>query len=121
MQFRFVATEAGSEEECDFLLAQAACQGHYLTFQRSLPVGGDEDWGIYVEFDDQSNAGYEKIARCFLSRRCLRVEFTEPIDWQKRYSEAVVELQLTEDEFQSLVGGLRRIFSQKEELLSVQD
>ena len=120
MRFHFVATEADSQEESEVALAGVASHEHYLTFQRALPVGCDEDWGIHVEFDDQINSGYEKIARCYLSRALLRVEFTEPIDGQKKYSEAEIELQLTDAQFQSLAGGLRRVFAQREELLSVE-
>jgi hypothetical protein len=55
-----------------------------------------------------------------LSRARLRVEFTEPVDWEKKYSEAEIELQLADAQFQSLARGLRLIFSQREELLSVE-
>jgi hypothetical protein len=120
MRFQFVATQAGSEDEGEFIVAQVACHENYLTFQRCLPFGSDEDWGIHVEFDDQINSGYEKVARCTLSRKCLQVAFTEPIDWQKKYTEVEIELQLTDADFESFAFGLQRVFSDREELLSVE-
>lgn len=117
--FRFAATEAGSEQEKDLVIVGVAGNGHYFTFQRSLPVSGTEDWGIHVEFDDQSNSGYEKIGSCRLTRSRLRVELVEPIDWQSPYKMAEIELQVSDSEYYSLAGGLRSVFAQREQLLSV--
>jgi hypothetical protein len=104
----------------EFVLAQVACEDHYLYFQRALPIGSIEYWGILVEFDDQINSGYEKVMRCTLSRSHLKVEFTEPIDSEKRYKEAKIDLDLTEPEFRSFADGLRKVFTHKEVQLSMQ-
>jgi hypothetical protein len=117
--FNFVAREAGSEANEEFVIVGVACEGHYLNFQRSLPIGSEDDWGVHIEFDDQINSGYKKVKSCLLSRRQLRVEFTEAIDWKKQYPVAEIELQISDSEYVSLTDGLKAVFAQHEELLSV--
>ncbi len=45
-------------------------EGHYLTFQRKAE-DSDDDWGIHVEYDDQSNGDYGCLAACRLGARSL--------------------------------------------------
>jgi hypothetical protein len=119
--FKFVAMEGGSETDEEFVIAGMACDGHFLNFQRSLPIGSEDDWGVHIEFDDQINSGYEKVKSCNLSRERLRVEFTEPIDRQKRYLVAEIELQISDPEYDSFTDELRTVFAQHEHLLTIQN
>jgi hypothetical protein len=45
---------------------------HYLTFQRDAE-GSREDWGIHLEYDDQSNGDYEAVATCRLGPNSVRL------------------------------------------------
>ena len=121
MRIRFAANQACCLEERAFVLAGVAGEGHYLNFQRSLPIGSDEDWGIHVEFDDQINSGYEKTARCSLSPTSLQVEFSEPIGGKQEYAEAEIALRLAHSEWQLLVHGLGMVFVENERLLVIQE
>ena len=116
----FTATEAGVDEDEYALVAGVACDKpyQYVTFQREAE-GVDEDWGIHFGFNDQINGAYECIQKCSVSRKRLRVELTHPIDWQKKISSVDIELNVSDDEFNAFVALLRRIFRQKEALLTV--
>ena len=43
------------------------CAGGYLLFQHSVE-GDPDDWGIYIEFNDQSKSGYGLIRECRIDR-----------------------------------------------------
>lgn len=115
-----MAQEAGSEIDDDLVIAGLANDGHYLNFQRSLSVDGRDDWGIHVEFDAQGNSGYEKIKSCSLSRQWLRIEFTEPFDWQSLFGFAEIELQISDAEYSDFADGLRAVFAHRVQLLAIQ-
>ena len=123
MVVEFIATETGTEDDVYFITTGVARSdpSHYLMFSRSLPIGGDEDWGVHFEFDDQINSGHEKIRTCSLSPDRLRVELIEPIGRAKQYTAFDVVLRLSESDLNSLAIGLRRVFAGHEEMLSISD
>lgn len=123
MIYKFTAIEAYTDEEENLLIAGVASDRdppQYLTFQRTFPFGGDEDWGIHIEFEDQINSGYRKVQACSLRRGTLRVDLVEPIDWEKKYSGIEIRLQVGDTEWKSLATALGRIFTGFETLLDVE-
>ena len=52
----------------------------YLTLQRSLPVGDNEDWGVYIEVNDQAHSGYDCISTCVVSGEGMTVNLAKPLD-----------------------------------------
>lgn len=118
----FIATEAGVDEDQYALVASVATGDPELdaTFQRD-PKDGADDWGIHFGFNDQINGAYECIRHCTLSRRRLHVELIRPIDPQKRIMDVNVELQIPDDAFDAFAMMLRRIFRQRESLLTIAD
>ena len=119
---RFTADYAGGDEDEYCLVAVTGIDGTetYVSFQRHGEYGHEEDWGIYFEFNDQINGGYNNIASCRIDRSALHVILTEPIDHAKRFVDVVVALQINDDEFDAFVSMLRRIFVRSESLLFIQ-
>src|SRR5690348_10946855 len=52
---------------------------HYFTISRAWPFGSGDDWGVYVEVDDQAYASYDRVARCDVWGDGIRVELAEPL------------------------------------------
>jgi len=57
VRLSFVATDGGFDTDEYVTSCGVVGEGHYLTFQRSEE--SLEDWGLYLEYDDQSYGAYE--------------------------------------------------------------
>jgi hypothetical protein len=130
MRLEFSAEEAEFADEndptyfcllCGFYGKDSEGVDHYLTFQRAFEEEpASDDWGVHCEFDDQINGNYNCIGCCRLTRTALEVEFTKPIDWEKKYGEIVVNISgLSEQTFAAIRAGLPRIFRGATELLTL--
>jgi hypothetical protein len=119
---KFVATQASTDEQDEFIVTGVASAdgSAYLTFQRSLPIGGKEDWGVHIEYADQINSGYAKIARCLLGRHRLQVDLTEPIDPPKTYHGLDVELRICDADWAALAR-LQRVFTGHDAVFAAED
>jgi hypothetical protein len=121
-QFEFTAFIVGVPEDQDSLVAGLSADKNcssYLNFQRDPDFVGDDDRGVYVEFNDQTNSGYNCICRCPVAADSLTVEFTEPIDRQKRVMSAIVHYGMATDDLFPFIAMLRRTFTGCESLLEV--
>jgi len=49
----------------------------YVTLQRA-PEGIADDEGVYIEYNDQINSGYDQIRRCSLERRQFSIDLVRP-------------------------------------------
>lgn len=118
---KLLATEVSTEEADGAVHAALRCQEphQYLMFERSGTIGDSEDWGIYFEYKDQINSGYNKIKRCTLRRDRLDVQLIGPIDRRKQYDAFEVELRIGRPEWESFALGLRRIFTGHEDILDI--
>jgi hypothetical protein len=116
----FIATEAGVDDDEYALVAGLGTDDPDLnvTFQRD-PKDGPGDCGVHFGFNDQINSAYECIRQCTLSRRKMHVELLRPIDPQKRILHVNIELQIPDDDFDTFASMLRRIFRQREHLLTI--
>lgn len=122
MRIEFTATQAGSKAEAEALVVRVATAngGEYLTFQRSPQQSGeDEDWGIHIEYADESNGDYEVIAACRVSRAALQVDLSKQLGNLKDVAGFNVVLDIPAELYAALVAGLRGIFRGKEQILEI--
>ncbi|MBO0764104.1 MAG: hypothetical protein J2P50_05895 [Hyphomicrobiaceae bacterium] len=68
-----------------------------------------EDWGVYPEYRDQINGGYDCIKPGIPCRNHLDVELTKPIDRRKEIDGFHVALALSGEQWESLAAGLRKV------------
>lgn len=130
MYLEFQATEGGFEGDDDRRIADCLACGvsgpdqhgetHYFSFQRSFASEDpSEDRGIHVEFDDQINSGYNRVAACRISRTQFVVDFTTPFGRPQPRSGVRVDLSGLDDEsYRAIVEGLPQIFREKLDLLT---
>lgn len=115
--YGFVATAAGVYENEDCLVAALDSGADaYLTFQRHPVVGHSDDDGVYVEIDDQINAGYSIVVRCVLTPGSIRVSLSRPL---KGFTTLSVSLSIPKYQFAEFQQMLIRIFAGHENLLDV--
>ena len=117
MRTAFTATE-GSFEAVEYaLVCGVAGEGHYLTFQRYAEDSTEEDWGIHLEFDDQSNGDYGCIAVCRIGNGFLSVDLVRQLGKLVDISGFNVELRITEEEAKAVRSYLRLLFRDKPKML----
>ena len=116
----FTARHAAIFENADLILARLSSENpkHYVSFQCSLPVEMDE-WGVYVEYDDPSNAGHGLIAKCVLTRETLSIDLNQTVGRGPRYSGIAIRLNLDDSDWYSFARGLQRVFGGSTEVLSI--
>jgi len=116
--YGFVATAAGVYENEDCLVAALDFGSElYLMFQRHPVVGHSDDDGVYVEIDDQMNAGFSIVVRCVLTPRSIRVSLSRPL---KGFITLSASLVLPASEFAEFQQMLIRIFVGHESLLDIE-
>ncbi|MEM9414406.1 MAG: hypothetical protein AAGA29_02870 [Planctomycetota bacterium] len=121
--FFFTASEASGNETEDSLCASAGSEKEpysYIMFQRH-PEDGDDDDGIYFEFNDQINGAYQCVRACEVARHQIKIELGEPIDWQKQYSSVIVRLEVCEQQYRKFIDILSKIFRREEDSLHLAD
>lgn len=81
---------------------------NHVLFQR-----GESDLAaadIYFEFKGQAHGGYDLVLGCHLSRKLLSLELSRPIDSMPEMQGIDVTLEVDDDSFRALAGGLVAIF-----------
>ena len=91
-------------------------RGHRLGFLQGK-VGDDQDWGPYVEYDDQLHSGYRLVRQCRVSRNRLELDLARSVLSLPEVTGFDIGLQLTQAAFENLVLNLRRIVQGEEQLL----
>lgn len=67
--YGFVAITASIDEHEDAIVATLdSGSTHYLMFQRHPEVGHPDDDGVYIEIDDQINAGFRIVESCVMTK-----------------------------------------------------
>ncbi len=114
----FAATTAGVDENEGCLVATLDSGADaYLMFQRHPEVGHPDDDGVYVEIDDQINAGLNIVERCVLTPSSIRVSLSQPV---KGFTTLNASLSLTPSDFADFQQMLNRIFAGHENLLTIE-
>jgi hypothetical protein len=90
----FTADETGTAEMHGVVTTGVRAGDEYLVFSRGLDDEEMEDWGVYLEYRDQINGGYDCIKACVLGRERLEVELSKPIDRHKDIEGFHVKLAL---------------------------
>jgi hypothetical protein len=115
----FRATKSAFEVTDYALICGVADEGEtYLTFQRA-PEGMEEDDGVYIEYSDQINSGYQKIRRCTLARGQFSVDLVQPFRKLPDIDGFDVELDIKDADYAQLRVGLQRIFRGQLHVLTV--
>jgi hypothetical protein len=96
-----------------------ADNSHYVMLHRSQPFGDPEDWGVYVEVNDQDYSGFDRIASCELSRDRMLVRMSEPLGSNLPVESVEVKFKPGRRPSSEFVARLRAIFTGREELLHV--
>jgi hypothetical protein len=109
MRIAFEATEAGFDADEYALVCGVSSGTQSLTFQRDAE-GSGEDWGVYLEYRDQSNGGYNCVRRCRLTREVLSVELSRQLGTLANVAGFGVTLGVDEESFRALRAGLLRVF-----------
>jgi Immunity protein 10 len=127
MRIAFRAKQGGDLDEeyaLVFSLAGSDESGaeHYLNLQRTSEDDAGNDWGIYIEFDDQLNGDYGRIRGCRLGRECLSVDLTGTLGTLADVDGFDVDLRDLDDEhFQTITEDLPQIFRGLEGLLTLEE
>jgi hypothetical protein len=124
VRFEASSISAGLQEDSDPAFLEAFLtngdRSQYLAFQRGQPFGDDEDWGVYVEVNDQGFSGYDKIALCELSNDAIRVSLATPLG-RPGIVDAIEVAFAPGACPPNLVECIRSIFTGRESLLRVLD
>jgi hypothetical protein len=108
MNISFTATEASFEVEEYALIIAVRDRNNILVFQRDSE-NSLEDWGLYVEFGEQYNGGYECVSSCHLNRKFLQVNLSNQLGCLEGVAGFDIFLEIDDDSYNSLLEGLPRI------------
>ncbi len=118
MRVSFTADEGGFDADEYALVCGVAGEGHYLTLQRDAEGAGDEDWGVHIEYDDQSNGGYGCVAACRVGPTVLSVDLSGQLGRLAGVTGFDVALRLGPDQLADVRAGLRRVFRNRLDALA---
>jgi hypothetical protein len=109
MRLTFVADEGGFDANEDSLACGVSGDGHYVTLQRDAEEAS-EDWGIYLEYDDQLHGEYNCVGRCRIGPETLSIDLAHPLVSLPGVTGFDVALQLTSEQLHEVRKGLGRVF-----------
>jgi hypothetical protein len=93
---------------------------HRLILQQiNESVDPDEDWGVHLEWDDQSQSEYDAIMKCRLTGASLTIDLSKPLGALPETTGFDVELSAEGVAYVALVDGLKRVFRNHSSLLEV--
>ena len=117
MRVAFTAEEGRFDADEYALVVGVAGEGQYLTLQRDAEESG-EDWGIHLEYDDQSNGDYGCVAACRLGPGLLSLDLARQLGRLAGVTGFDVALRLAPDAMLAVRAGLRRVFRGHLDLLA---
>lgn len=115
MRIEFTANTATfTEIDEAFIAGIAVGDGSkiYLTFQRSM-VEGPDDWGVYLEYNDQIHGDYDLVSECRLTRDHVEVDLSERLGGLEDIDGFTVSLQVDDETFILFAKGLMKVFQGK--------
>jgi hypothetical protein len=120
MRVAFSATEGAFDADEYALVCGVAGEGHHLTFQRDAEES-DDDWGIHLEFDDQSDGDYGCVAACRIGPGLLSVDLARQLGRLAGVAGFDVALRLGPRQLAAVRAGLWGVFRGHLELLADAD
>jgi hypothetical protein len=119
MRITFTAHQVGFHEDDELIVCGVTDDHHYLTFQRDGEAA-DDDWGVHLEYLDQSNGSYDAISVCRLTRERLRVDLSRQLGQLVDVTGFDVELRIDEGAYGALRHGLTHVFRDRPGVLIVE-
>jgi len=112
MKIEFTANTATFDEIDEaFISGLAVGDGSntYLKFQRSVAEGPD-DWGVYLEHNDQIHGSYDLVSECRLTRDHVEVDLSGRLGSLEDVDGFAVALQVDDETFSLFAKGLTKVF-----------
>lgn len=103
---------------CGFSGPDAAGRTQDLVLQSATDPDVDDGWGVYLEFDDQINSGYDLVRSCRLRRDRIAIDLRKPLE-RPHVDGFDVTLKLSDEAYDDVRAGLERIFEQSAGILIV--
>jgi hypothetical protein len=124
MRIAFRAHQAAVAEEngavsCGFSGNDSTGREHYLTLQASSVDHDTDDWGIYLELDDQINSGYNRVEKCRLRREQLSVDVRQPLGKLTDVDGFDIILALEQESYDDIQRGLLQVFRRAPAALTI--
>ncbi|PXX41450.1 hypothetical protein [Undibacterium pigrum] len=110
MIIQFSASEAAMDTEYETVTTGVTNGEEYLLFQRHEIHGDEDDTGVYIEYQDQCQAGENIVASVSLSRNLLTVILAAPLYQRKEISSFEICLNISDAQFTALRQGLEFTF-----------
>jgi hypothetical protein len=105
---KFTAVEEGSSVKDELVETVGISSGdEYLLFGRSN--GEADDWGVYLEYSDQINAGYKCIDQCVISEKVLEIKLSKQLGQLEGVDGFFIHLELDDSEYNDLLHGLKHL------------
>ncbi|MFZ6743673.1 hypothetical protein ACO0LC_10640 [Undibacterium sp. JH2W] len=114
---QFSANEAAMDSEYETITTGVTNGEDYLLFQRHEIQGHEDDTGVYIEYQDQSQAGENIVASVTLNRNLLTIILAAPLYQRKEISSFEVSLNISKEQFLALKQGLELTFWDRQEQL----
>jgi len=112
MRIEFTADTATFDEIGEAFVSGLAIGEGVETYLMFLSSGGegDDDCGVYLEYNDKVNAGYDLISACRLCRGRVEVDLSGTLGDLEDVDGFDVTLQVDDPTFQSFADGLVKVF-----------
>ncbi len=117
----FSAVFVSVHEEDEYIvvgLGRESSEG-YLMLQRSLPIGCEEDLGVYLEYEEEASSLFDAVTICGLSRHRLLLELDEGIGPGRMIRGFDLDLAVNDKSYRALVDALKKIFADTQGILHV--
>lgn len=113
MRIQFIAKQIGFSDEDALVfgiygLDEAGAE-HYLLLQRDR-FDSEQDWGVHLEYDDQSNGDYNLADLCFFTSSFLSIDLNVEAAKLRKITGVEARFSLDDNRFQSHAAHLRAIF-----------
>ena len=112
MIYSFIADEAATVIDSGVIIT-GVCNvstRQYLAFQREIDIEDDDDWGVYLELNDQGNSNYDIIEHCSLTSENLVIYLLKTIDTKNKFNKIEVTLKIQRAMLEKLTEGLKQVF-----------
>ena len=120
MNIEFEAQEAGIDIDEYSITAGVSNKDNALLLSRETEEQyKKEDWGPYLEFNDQINGEYGCIEKCTLNNTFLELSLSKQLDNLQGVTGFKVTLNLNPESFNELVESLNKIFRGHESVLEI--
>lgn len=112
MIYSFIADEAATVIDSGVIVTGVhnTSTRQYLRFQRGIDLEDDDDWGVYLELNDQGNCAYDTVKHCSLTKENLIIYLLKTIDSKSKFNKVEVTLKVEKTMLKKLTEGLKQVF-----------